>query len=47
MKKKDIHKVWERLKTAKLPLNHNLENFDHSVDNGMNKTHLNQFFEKD
>jgi DNA replication protein DnaC len=35
------------LKVARLPLKHNLEGYDHSVANGINKTRLNQLIELD
>ena len=34
-----------RYKTARIPLKHNLESYDHTVENGMNKTRLNQLRE--
>jgi DNA replication protein DnaC len=34
-----------RYKTARLPLKHNLDTYDHTVENGMNKTRLNQLRE--
>jgi len=34
-----------RLKAARLPLNHDLGQYDHAVDNGVNKTRLNQLRE--
>jgi DNA replication protein DnaC len=44
-KLREVKSLERRMKAARLPLNHNLEDFDHSVDNGMNKTHLNQLRE--
>jgi DNA replication protein DnaC len=34
-----------RMKAARLPLNHDLGQYDHTVDNGVNKTRLNQLRE--
>lgn len=44
-KLREVKSLERRMKAARLPLNHNLEDFDHSVDNGMNKIHLNQLRE--
>ncbi|MCK5170137.1 MAG: IS21-like element helper ATPase IstB [Bacteroidales bacterium] len=42
---REVKSTERRLKTAKLPLNHNLDQYDHAVDNGVNKTRLNQLRE--
>ena len=33
------------LKAARLPLKHNMDDYDYAVDNGINKTRLNQLIE--
>ena len=38
---RDVKSTERRLKTAKLPLNHDLGQYDHTVDNGVNKTKRN------
>ena len=42
---REVKSTERRLKTAKLPLNHNLDQYDYTVDNGVNKTRLNQLRE--
>ena len=42
---RDVKSTERRLKAARLPINHDLGQYDHTVDNGVNKTRLNQLRE--